>query len=461
MEKTKSNKLSFIILGLVLVAVFVGYFCYTGPVLVADSGQYIALHVRREPLYSLFLLLFRTLFGENYYIVGLIQCLLAVGAILGFTAFVTRIFKFNTFGIFICALIQVVPYFMSVLFTRSRVYMPATIMCEGIVMPLFTFSVYALLRFIYEPSVKTGIFSAVVLFVLGLGRAQMQCMYVIWILVAFVHLWRAFGNKGIKALMLRVAGSVLIIALAFPARTLLVKTYNYIFSGYFVNTTFSSCILLTNFMYACDESAGENIEDDLDRQLFYEIYRACDEAGYNYKHAEGMSIKERAEHAENAHDRIKFDYIDDILYHYYDVNVSPEYIPRNLWEDEVASQITKAIMPSTLKQWVTDYFLLFYKGLIRTILIDKSILSYAALLIYLGVFILLGVFTFKKELRVKYSRELIALAVAVLINLAFASSTALVIMCLSRYMMYGFMLFYISLYALTRKILYCIRHGGG
>ena len=45
-----------------------------------DSNQYIAMHIHREPLYSFFLWIFRSLFGETKYLVtaGRIKLLPAV-----------------------------------------------------------------------------------------------------------------------------------------------------------------------------------------------------------------------------------------------------------------------------------------------------------------------------------------------------------------------------------------------
>ena len=49
-----------------LVVFFLGMLARYGVGIYNDSQQYITMHIHREPLYPLFLLFFRKLFGEGY-----------------------------------------------------------------------------------------------------------------------------------------------------------------------------------------------------------------------------------------------------------------------------------------------------------------------------------------------------------------------------------------------------------
>lgn len=87
-------------------------------------------------------------------------------------------------------------------------------------------------------------------------------------------------------------------ALAFGTRTLLVKSYNLVFNGYFINNTFGSVGLLANILYAADEEDAERIADQDARVMFELSYRLAKEQGATYQDApEGFF--NRAAHLEN------------------------------------------------------------------------------------------------------------------------------------------------------------------
>ena len=83
-------------------------------------------------------------------------------------------------------------------------------------------------------------------------------------------------------------------ALAFGTRTLLVKSYNLVFNGYFINNTFGSVGLLANILYAADEEDAERIVDRDARVMFELSYRLAKEQGATYQDApEAFSTGQR------------------------------------------------------------------------------------------------------------------------------------------------------------------------
>lgn len=117
-----------------------------------------------------------------------------------------------------------------------------------------------------------------------------------------ILLWLVFAGAVVivekKKLAKRLLICVVCTALAFGTRTLLVKSYNLVFNGYFINNTFGSVGLLANILYAADEEDAERIADQDARVMFELSYRLAKEQGATYQDApEGFF--NRAAHLEN------------------------------------------------------------------------------------------------------------------------------------------------------------------
>ena len=86
-----------------------------------DSNQYIAMHIHREPLYSFFLWIFRSLFGETKYldIVRFLQNGLAAFSVIWLAESLKKRFDFGQWMEALVCLILLAPHIITPVFSAS------------------------------------------------------------------------------------------------------------------------------------------------------------------------------------------------------------------------------------------------------------------------------------------------------------------------------------------------------
>ena len=242
-----------------------------------------------------------------------------------------------------------------------------------------------------------------------------------------------------KGKVLLVLGVVLASGALFAVRTTAVKSYNFVYNGRFINNTYGNVNLVTNMIYASDREDGEAIPDERTRAFFYEIFDKAWSIEGNYRFA-GSTLSERAEHIEQMHDEIKFNCIEDTFYQYYDKNVTNDYITQNLLADEQAMKIMKAVFPKCFRNWFHTYCGIVYYGLVRSIAVVHPFINIAAMAAYLAAAVLTAVLWKKNP----GSPAVPMMCLSLVFIAGNTAAVALTIMCLSRYMIYGLALFYLS-----------------
>ena len=104
----------------------------------------------------------------------------------------------------------------------------------------------------------------------------------------------------------------------------------------------------------------------------------------------------------------------------------------------------KALLPVCFGQWLYDYILLCTYGFVRSIAVVHPVINWLALVLYAAA-VLLTVWGYRQ----KRARDAaILMSVALLFIVGNVCAASLTIMCLSRYMIYGFAPFYIALFLL-------------
>lgn len=116
-----------------------------------------------------------------------------------------------------------------------------------------------------------------------------------------------------------------------------------------------------------------------------------------------------------------------------------DYIPENVESDRIAATIVKSLLPAVLGRWLYDYLALVCYGLIRSIAVVHPLLNWYALTAYLA-YIVLAALAWRK---IQFQRGL-AGGISLLAVFANVFATSMIIMCLSRYVIYGLPLFYVS-----------------
>lgn len=401
-----------------------------------DSNQYIAMHIHREPLYSFFLWIFRSLFGETKYldIVRFLQNGLAAFSVIWLAESLKKRFDFGQWMEALVCLILLAPHIITPVFSASGLVLSNGVISEAMGLPLFYLFTAQCMKMVYTRQRGAALSSLLLSLFLSLVRGQMMFTILLWLVFA-----GAVVIVEKKKLAKRLLICVVCTALAFGTRTLLVKSYNLVFNGYFINNTFGSVGLLANILYAADEEDAERIADQDARVMFELSYRLAKEQGATYQDApEGFF--NRAAHLEKWHDAIKFEMIEEPWRQLHDREGFIDYIPENVESDRIAATIGKSLLPAVLGRWLYDYLALACYGLIRSIAVVHPLLNWYALTAYLA-YIVLAALAWRKN---HNSNAVWLAAFSLLAVLANVFATSMIIMCLSRYVIYGLPLFYVS-----------------
>ena len=401
-----------------------------------DSNQYIAMHIHREPLYSFFLWIFRSLFGETKYldIVRFLQNGLAAFSVIWLAESLKKRFDFGQWMEALVCLILLAPHIITPVFSASGLVLSNGVISEALGLPLFYLFTALCMKMVYTRQRGAALSSLLLSLFLSLVRGQMMFTILLWLVFA-----GAVVIVEKKKLAKRLLICVVCTALAFGTRTLLVKSYNLVFNGYFINNTFGSVGLLANILYAADEEDAERIADQDARVMFELSYRLAKEQGATYQDApEGFF--NRAAHLEKWHDAIKFEMIEEPWRQLHDREGFIDYIPENVESDRIAAIIVKSLLPAVLGRWLYDYLALACYGLIRSIAVVHPLLNWYALTAYLA-YIVLAALAWRKN---HNSNAVWLAAFSLLAVLANVFATSMIIMCLSRYVIYGLPLFYVS-----------------
>lgn len=401
-----------------------------------DSNQYIAMHIHREPLYSFFLWIFRSLFGETKYldIVRFLQNGLAAFSVIWLAESLKKRFGFGQWMEALVCLILLAPHIITPVFSASGLVLSNGVISEALGLPLFYLFTAQCMKMVYTRQRGAALSSLLLSLFLSLVRGQMMFTILLWLVFA-----GAVVIVEKKKLAKRLLICVVCTALAFGTRTLLVKSYNLVFNGYFINNTFGSVGLLANILYASDEEDAKRIADQDARVMFELSYRLAKEQGATYQDApEGFF--NRAAHLEKWHDAIKFEMIEEPWRQLHDREGFIDYIPENVESDRIAATIVKSLLPAVLGRWLYDYLALACYGLIRSIAVVHPLLNWYALTAYLA-YIVLAALAWRKN---HNSNAVWLAAFSLLAVLANVFATSMIIMCLSRYVIYGLPLFYVS-----------------
>ena len=433
------RKKSFGIL-IVLLCFFLGMFAAYGVGVYNDSEQYIAMHIHREPLYPLFLAFFRMISKEGGELVltAIVQNVLTAFSIFFLIEYLQKKFSLNRIEEMVLLLLELMPHLVTRYVSVLGIFVENSVMSEALCFPLFQFFILFTLRIIFEDDKKDMILSLLFAWLLSMTRGQMMTTILVWMAASG---FRFISRRQYKKLLIQV----LAVICAFGIRSLSVHTYNYFVTGYFMGNTYGPVNTLTNVIYACDREDGEVFEEEsLEKKFFDQFFEEADAQGLNYRYA-GESIEERTAYLEEAHDTLKFEVLEADMSAYFFGLGKVDYYQQSSMSDEMAGKMLRKLLPACFGQWFYDYLLLCRYGFIRSIAVAHKWINLAALVIYLTAAGLMFV-VFRKD---KRNPAVYMMGFALLFIVANVCATSLTIMCLSRYMIYGFSLFYMALFLLV------------
>lgn len=437
------------IASIITVLLFAGLWLFGETGIYNDSNQYIAMHIHREPAYPFFLWVFRSLIGENAYLgaVRFMQNILAAFSVIWLSGTLKKQFGYGRWMELLVSFLLLSPHIITPLSSESGLVLSNGIVSEALGLPLFYIFSAQCMKMVWERKKSAGISALLLALLMSLVRGQMMFAILLWLAAAAaVCFERWLGQRQISdgqksaakhLLLWRISACILCTALAFGGRGFLVKGYNLAFNGHFINNTFGNVGMLANVLYAADREDGERITDEKARAFFYLSYDLAEEKEANYKFAPDGFLN-RAAHLEKWHDALKFEMIEEPWRLVHDSEGFTDYIPENVESDRIADEIMSSIMPAVAGRWIYDYLALSLYGLIRSVAIVHPVLNWYALAAYVGM-AALAVWSFIKNRDSRAGRFAVFALLSVFTNVY---ATSLIIMCLSRYMIYGLPLFY-------------------
>ena len=177
--------------------------------------------------------------------------------------------------------------------------------------------------------------------------------------------------------------------------------------------------------------------------MFEQLYEKMDEAGWSSAYAPGDSVFDRAVFLEDAHDRIKFDIVEFGLRDIVEATGIHDYIDYNIVAEEYCGKLIPILLPACLSRWIPDMLIMGLRGVVRNVSVCTP-LGYVICVLWFAAAISIMIMLFKKDRR---SPGAWMIALCILIILGNAFGTSMIIMCLARYMIYGFTMAYSVLFA--------------
>ena len=466
-EKNVRNvQLQDLLFGAVFAAFF-AYLLFTGePVYTGDTFQHENQMIMREPGYALLIQFLRFLSPErHYWILITLQNLLAAAANTAVVVFMRRRFGLGLPGSFVFTGILLVPHIMTPLFSSTHLVLTNALMTEGILFSLYPLAFIQLLRAMWSgrPMGRESICALIWLFVLSLIRGQMMVLFVVWFLLMFVltvirgvqetekmgernNTFVLAENIGRQGLMAMIAAFIIV----FTARSLVIHVYNYCEQGLFVDTASGNAMSFANVLYVADREDGEAIADERLRTLFYEMYDSADADQMNYKYAPS-GILGRAAHHEQCHDDLNFIYFAEPAKQYVGETqniYADRYQELMIAIDEVAGELSSQLMPQVLGRYILNYFSVAALGFVRTVAYEHPVLVWYAMFIYAAA-VVLTLLLWRQSPQNRAASFMAAVLLTIAGNVC---ATALMIQCISRYMIYNLPLFYMAGFLELRSV---------
>lgn len=457
-EMNKRGAEQVILLGALLL--FFGILWYVSPTgIYPDSGSYISMQPGREPLYPTFLAIFRRIFGENDRITWLagsgqhltdeflpeflankplrtaafVQNVLAAFSCWFLTNAVWRVFRPGKLLKLLTACCTLIPYLLTPVASSSGMVLTNAILTEGLAFPLNGFFTGCMILALLEKDKKIRHYGIAFLasFLLAVTRNQMLVIFAVWCVAVLFEICRC---RRWRAVFLLAAAVILFLA----GRRTVTELYNHAADKSYVGADTGSYNLLTTVLYLSDPADVEAIGESKYRELFLTLHEQMDGGEMTSAFAPD-GILNRAYHYEEYYDVIGFEVQQPILFTYVrDQGASKE--EELTAVVKVASDLCGELLPVLFGEFAYNYFATVCSGLTRSISASGTIMGIYSLFAYF-IAVILMVYLYYHN---RQSRAALLMLFALFMICANVFGTAVMIMCLSRYMIYHTALFYIA-----------------
>lgn len=446
-----------IIMFLGTTAFYLFFAFYDGVAIYPDSHTYIEMSFAREPFYPLFLAFFRFFHPENY----LLHAVIFQSLLMAFCGWILAEYlrkKLHIHKVY-SIILYLLPIATSLLcrFAAKRASMYTnSILTEGICTSLYLLFIYCILKYLWDCSKTHIALSWLIAFIMISSRKQMLMVLPILFLAI------VYANYNNKKLWRGIIIAVISCFMIFPAFKLFDCTYNYFVRGTFQGHSSSNRFITTMVFYNAECSDADYIKEDDVKQLFLNIYDACDKKGYLGSHAAKGWFHE-VNHFSDHYDHIQINTmwpmiqqhsIETINSQYSHANLSLEELKTlyDLETDRLNTIMIRSVLPHQLPELIKSLINNFLSGLVITIAQFRQILVPYTIIMFLLYFILTGRLAFywyhnrnvsseKVDLALKNAIFALITLLGIFFNILLVST---VIFCQTRYTIYNMPLFYMA-----------------
>ena len=425
----------------IVCAAFFLFFAFRyGVYLGSDSPGYINMISAREPVYPLFLALFRKLFGEAGYlfIVIIFQNIFMAAAVTALCTYLRKRFSLPWFIYVLLFMTHFAEALLTQYAAKRAVVYTNSIMTEGITLSMWI--VFMLLCFrIRERELKPDdakdVFITLLLCALMTDVRKQMAMGYITLFAGVFFDRKSLKKPGehLKKMLLILAGMLLTLILALGGT----RMYNYALRGEFAQNTRDMNLVLTTTLYVADPEDAKLIKEESVRKLFQRTMEILEETKSNYRFAPA-GLRGLEEHYEDNYDVITVNTTGPLFIEYAEERGFKSGMEAEAEADRMSGVIVKSLLADNALTYLKVYAASLINGFVNTIAARHKILDLFALIAYIA-FTVLMIICYRRE--ETYDAAVCGMTVltAILVNVGV---TAALIFCQSRYMIYNMSLFY-------------------
>ncbi|MBQ9436825.1 MAG: hypothetical protein IJU50_00665, partial [Lachnospiraceae bacterium] len=247
-----------------------------------------------------------------------------------------------------------------------------------------------------------------------------------------------------------VCVAMALMVVSFLANSIIGHSYQFAVNGIYTGKALGPANMACNILYVSEREAGEIIEDEERRQLFYRMYDQMEENQWLYDYAPKDMIGREAYYSA-CHDLINYEVYELSIQHYLQDGGedASNYALYRVRSDEIGAVLFKELLPVCFKSWLDNYLAVCAVGFIRTVAVVNPVLNWYTILIYglAAVLIMLAVIRAKRL--TPFSSTMLFVLISII---GCVCSTGLVIECWARYVFYNMPFFYLAFILLTKEI---------
>lgn len=431
------------IIAILTSLIFVVIFAIDGVVVEKDTAGYLNMSPAREAGYSLFLKVLSILFGSHFMVMAVtLQMILSVTAICLLTFTVQKLWKLNTFSLYVIWGVQFVFLLLCRFGSGQQAVYASMVLTEGLTYAIYALYFKSILQLNHE--FKVARLCEILLYCGLLAFIRTQLMVACMGLLALMFFKVIFKQASWKQGLIVLAGGLLTIVAVSGGQKMYIHALYGVDSGIIGSNSF----LLTSGLYGADEKDAELFEDAEEKTIFQQLYTLAMEREANYQYAPESGFLNQTEYYIWHFDILKFEIISPWFTEYLNDKGVTNGVQIELIIDEYAKKIGMPLFLDNLSQKLSVMGQGCMQGYMRTIAKSSLILLPFVILAYV-IYIALIILCFrdKKDKSVAWAGLFVFLMITGNILV-----TAFMIFCEPRYILYNMVPFYIMGYVMLTKV---------